>query len=576
MKPSIFRGLALGALASLAICGGCKVGEDYRAPQATVNSSYLAMDESQGVRQQAGADVSSWWSQMQDPVLAQLTREAVSENLTLREAMYRVQSARAMLGATEAGAWPQVAETGGYTHGRSNGRSFSNFDWATSMNWELDFFGRLARQTEAATADMEALREMYRNAYVILCADVAQSYINARCFQEQIRISEENIQIQRQTLEIARAKTEAGSTSRIDESQALGVCRGTEANVLVLQTQYQATLNRLSVLLGKTPGYVDALLQDSAPIPAAPEEILVGIPADLLRRRPDIRAAEQQIVAQNARVGVAIGNLYPIVSLNGSFGLSGNSLTHMWDEEGITAAVGPSFSWNVLNFGKFRFNVQAQEFAREELIAAYREAVLEAAKDVDDCLGTYVNERDRLTTLDEAVNAYTDAYNLSNERYQSGQIDFQRLLDSQAGKLSYELQYVQCRASMANSVVQLYRALGGDWVSMEANGLASTSTVGYFSGAVAQTPNGGQRYTTLSNPEFVPADGQIVGPVVYASADENSDASPKKKYNPETEWAERQAKSRQRLQEDLATDPMTAPSVVGYEISPSPGLISRM
>ena len=346
---------------------------------------------------------------------------------------------------------------------------------------------------------------------------------------------------------------------------------------MVLQTQYQGTLNQLSILLGRTPGYVDDLLRSTAdrPIPAAPEEILVGIPADLLRRRPDIRAAEQRIIAQNARVGVAIGNLYPIVTLNGSFGIDGNSLGHMFDEDAIGASIGPGFSWNILNFGKYRFNVQAQEFTREELITAYREAVLEAARDVDDSIGTYVNERDRLTTLSDAVDAYTDAYELSNERYQSGQIDFQRLLDSQAGKLSYELQYVQCRASMARSVVQLYRSLGGDWVSMESNGLASTEQTGYLNGQVASVPRTTQRFTTRENVELLPGQEQIVGPIVYSVVPEQRNVSASGTYNPTTEWAERRARSRERIQADLAEGYVDGANAE-YEISPTPGLVSNL
>ena len=579
MEPFVSRKVAISAIISLALCGGCKVGSDYQAPQATVNSSYLVLDESQGVRQQAGADVSSWWCQMKDPVLTQLTREAVCGNLTLREAMYRVQAARAVLGATEANSYPQFAESGGYTHGRSNQTksSYNNYDLTTSMSWEVDFFGRLERATEAANADMEALREMYRNAYVILCADVARAYINARCYQEEIRISEENIEIQRATLDIARAKNEAGSTSRIDESQALGVCRGTESSVLVLQTQYQATLNQLSILLGRTPGYVDELMRAPAQIPSAPEQILVGIPADLLRRRPDIRAAEQQIIAQNARVGVAIGNLYPIFMLNGSFGLDSDKIENLFEGNSIGAAIGPSFSWNILNFGKYRFNVQAQQMVQEEYITAYREAILEAAKDVDDCLCSYVNERDRLTTLNEAVDAYTDAYELSNERYQSGQIDFQRLLDSQAGKLSYELQYIECRASMANAVVQLYRALGGDWVSME-SAQSNVTTVGYLSSEAASPTRTTRRYTTRNEVGYLPTEEEYVGPTVYSALDDSvSSASPvKSSYDPTTEWAERRARSRLRLQDELESSDYGDPDSISYEISPSPGLVSRM
>lgn len=473
MKPTIKRGIALGSLLALVAAGGCKVGSDYVAPQATVNATYSQLDEEKGVRQQVGADVSSWWSQVNDPILAQLTREAVADNLTLREALFRIQSARAAMGATRANLAPQFSESGGYAFGRSSQTQsqYDAFSLATGMSWEVDVFGRLQRLTEAATADIEVQRELYRNTYVILTADVAQSYIDARSYQEQIRISEENIAIQRSTYEITQTKTAAGSTSKLDESQALGVCRGTESSLLSLQTMYQQALNRLSILVGRPPGYVDSLMSAPKPIPSAPEEIMVGIPADLLRRRPDVRAAEQQIIAQNARVGAAIGDLYPIFSLNGSFGLDANSVGNMFDGDAISASVGPSFRWNILNFGKYRFNVEAQRYVQEQLIASYRQAVLEAAEEVDNALVGYVNERDRLASLSDAVDAYTEAYELSNERYKAGRIDFQRLLDSQAGKLSYELQYMQCRASMMTSVVRLYRALGGDWVGGQTAGV---------------------------------------------------------------------------------------------------------
>lgn len=532
MRPSVQKGIALGALLALVVGGGCKVGSDYVAPQATVNSSYIQIDESKGIRQEVGADVASWWSQIQDPVLSRLTNEAITNNLTLHEALYRIQSARAALGSTQANMYPQFAEGGGYTYGRSSAmnKSYEDVNLVTSMSWEVDVFGRLQRANEVAAASMEELRELYRNTYVIVCANIATLYGNARSYQEQIRISEENIEIQHQTLDITRTKNELGSASKLDESQALGVCRGTESNVLSLQTMYQTTLNQISILVGRPPGYVDEMMRSPAPIPSAPEQIMVGIPAELLRRRPDIRAAEQRVIAQNARVGVAIGDLYPVFSLNGTFGLDAGSFSGMFDKSAIDAGIGPSFRWNILNFGKYRFNVEAQEITLQEQISAYREAVLEAAQEVDDALVSYVNERDRLDTLSDAVDAYTDAYNLSNERYKSGQIDFQRLLDSQAGKLSYELQYIQCRASMFTSVVNLYRALGGDWMGSSTGAAGgeylpttqvTSATDVMESDANARNASG--RYTTRAT------------------------AVETRSYDPESEWTERRERSRERV-----------------------------
>ena len=535
MNPYMKRGIALSALLSLVFCGGCKVGTDYSPTCASVNQSYIQVDETKGIRQEVGADVSSWWSQIQDPTLSRLTNEAVANNLTLREALYRIQSARATLGSTQANAYPQFSESGGYTYGRNGALDTDYNDWTlvTSMSWELDVFGRLARATEVANANMEELRELYRNAYVILCADVARYYVNARSYQEQIRISEENIGIQRDTLQITRTKNELGSASKLDESQALGVYKGTESSILTLQTYYQQTLNQLSILLGRTPGYVDGIMKETEDlgIPQAPEEILVGIPADLLRRRPDIRAAEQRVIAQNARVGVAIGDLYPIFTLNGSFGLDSDKLENLFEGSSVNAAIGPSFRWNILNFGKYRFNVEAQRFTHQELIVAYREAVLEAAQQVDDSLVAYVNERDRVQTLSDAVDAYTDAYNLSKERYQSGQIDFQRLLDSQAGKLSYELQFIQCQASMMASVVQLYRALGGDWM-----GSSTPSAAEYLPTA----QNGaGANNSVASN--------RAGEPGRYTTRREES-------ADPNAQWRERQERSRERVAMALRED----------------------
>ncbi|MBP3557091.1 MAG: TolC family protein [Thermoguttaceae bacterium] len=581
MKPYFQRGAALSALLALVVGGGCKVGSDYRRPNASaqLNETYTQV-ESEGVQQQVGADVSSWWSQINDPVLSQLTQEALSGNLTLREAMFRIQSARAALGSTNANLLPQFAQDGGYAFQSFGGNTQNVFSTATSMSWEIDVFGRLQRSIEAATADMEVQRELYRDAYVILVGDVAQTYVDARSYQEQIRVAKWNIKIQELTEKFVKDNVDAGSMSHLDLSRARGPLNVTDASLDALQTQYQQALNRLSILVGQAPGHVDELmylsnddidemsakelegqleallreitdmeskvagsgaseeeiraeieskrleiltawLEETLPTltPKTPEEILVGIPADLLRRRPDVRAAEQRIIAQNARVGVAVADLYPMFSLSGSFGLEADTFSNMFDGDSIAAGVGPAFRWNILNFGKYRFNIEAQRFVQEELIATYRQTILEAAEDVDNALVMYVKENNRNHKLQRANADYLYALLLANFRRTSGADNIQPVLEAQAGLLTSQLQYVQCKTNQSGSVIRLYRALGGDW---DAQGSAASVAT------TAQNPNAewerqraesaarlaerGERYAhvSLEEPEPAPQPEPIV------------------------------------------------------------------
>ena len=581
MKPYFQRGAALSALLALVVGGGCKVGSDYRRPNASaqLNETYTQV-ESEGVQQQVGADVSSWWSQINDPVLSQLTQEALSGNLTLREAMFRIQSARAALGSTNANLLPQFAQDGGYAFQSFGGNTQNVFSTATSMSWEIDVFGRLQRSIEAATADMEVQRELYRDAYVILVGDVAQTYVDARSYQEQIRVAKWNIKIQELTEKFVKDNVDAGSMSHLDLSRARGPLNVTDASLDALQTQYQQALNRLSILVGQAPGHVDELmylsnddidemsakelegqleallreitdmeskvagsgaseeeiraeieskrleiltawLEETLPTltPKTPEEILVGIPADLLRRRPDVRAAEQRIIAQNARVGVAVADLYPMFSLSGSFGLEADTFSNMFDGDSIAAGVGPAFRWNILNFGKYRFNIEAQRFVQEELIATYRQTILEAAEDVDNALVMYVKENNRNHKLQRANADYLYALLLANFRRTSGADNIQPVLEAQAGLLTSQLQYVQCKTNQCGSVIRLYRALGGDW---DAQGSAASVAT------TAQNPNAewerqraesaarlaerGERYAhvSLEEPEPAPQPEPIV------------------------------------------------------------------
>lgn len=516
MKPYFQRGIALSALLALAVGGGCKVGSDYQKPNVSsqVSGSYSEAKEEEQISLKTGEDVSGWWRQINDATLAQLTQDAVSGSLTLQEALFRIQAARAALGSTNSNLFPQFAQDGGYAHQTYGGHSQSVFSTATSMSWELDVFGRIQRSIEAANADMEVQRWLYRDAYVILVADVAQAYVDARSYQDQIRSAKISILVQQCIVDYVKNNEAAGTMSQLDIFRALGPMHNTEATLSMLETQYQQTVNRLCILLGRPTGddYVGSLLLDDRAlptkdelsalmnsgeegdrdkfvaimrnllledlrIPEAPQDLLVGIPADLLRRRPDVRAAEQRIVAQNARVGVAVADLYPMFSLSGSFGLEANSFSNMFDSDAIAAGVGPAFRWNILNFGKYRFNIEAQRFMQEELIASYRQTVLEAAEDVDNALVLYANESGRNDNLRKAVEAYLGALEKTLVIKNAGAGDIQPILEAAAGLVSNGLQFVQSRANQTGSIVQLYRALGGDWDSQPVEPAESVAPV---------------------------------------------------------------------------------------------------
>ncbi|MBR0236490.1 MAG: efflux transporter outer membrane subunit [Thermoguttaceae bacterium] len=446
----------------LAAISGCKVGPDYQRPGVYINSDYTQLDSEKGVTNNQTINLTSWWDQFNDPTLSALIQMGVSDNLSLKQYATRIYQYQAQIGVVRSDIFPSFRESGMYNYNKGVGSESQSWSLSTDMSWELDFFGRLQRLTEAAVADMEQQNEIYRDAQVILIAEIAQNYVNARLYEQQIRIAKENIAIQKHTVELTEKKQQLGTASKLDGAQARGSCAGVESDLATYEAQYQKALNNLSVLTGRTPGSIDQLFAQSAPIPTAPNQLMVGIPAELLRNRPDVRAAEQALIAQTSRVGAAIGDLYPRFSLTGSFGIDAMDLATGFSS-GLASNIGPSFQWNIFAFGKYRSNISVQEFRQSECVLSYQNTVLTAAREVDDALAVYVNEKDRLAKLDEAVVAYDEALQLAQQRYSDGTADFQRVLDTQANKLRYDLQQVQCQANLVNSVIALYKALGGGY-----------------------------------------------------------------------------------------------------------------
>jgi NodT family efflux transporter outer membrane factor (OMF) lipoprotein len=449
---------------------GCKIGPDHHIIRTRMADSYTQISPEKGISEQAcrGLEQCDWFAGMNDPILVQLVHEAVRNNYTLREAALRIMASRAQVGITNSQFYPDLNTDASFTHNIRNSslsgsNQFDSWHLGTGISWELDVFGRLERLSEAAKAQMYADIELYRDTYIILLADIATRYVEVRAYQQQIAITKANLITRENTLALVRSKQVTGVINQLDASRAEGSYESACAELPTLEAGLRQTLNRLSVLVGRPPGYIDHMLNTIEPIPQAPESIMVGIPAELIRRRPDIRAMEQQIVAQNARIGAAMGDWYPRFTLDGSFGLDAAQFSQLFNSNAIVAGFGPRISWNILTFGRIKSNIQLQEYMHKELIASYQESVLRAAEEVDNALSSYAHERERSQHLTRAVNAYEQALRLSEERYQQGRDSLQPVLDSQRDKLVSEIQRAISQANKIKSLIQLYRALGGAW-----------------------------------------------------------------------------------------------------------------
>jgi NodT family efflux transporter outer membrane factor (OMF) lipoprotein len=470
---------------------GCTVGPDFRRPGAELPTDWPSaaeLDEQELLPQGVVAssdqnELATWWQVFDDETLNTLIAEATSQSIDLRQASLRILESRAQRGTVRSDKLPsfeydasfrhQKTSTSGGFFGQINsgggpGLSIdtTNDQWSMGIDgsWEVDVFGRIERLIEAADGDLEASVWDYRDINIILLGDIASNYIDVRAFQKRIQIAERNLVAQRRSLEISSKRFDAGLTNELDVAQARANALTTEAEIPNLRVGYRQAVNRLSVLMGRPPGYVDNLLEETSPIPKPERQIAIGIPADLLRRRPDIRRAEWQLAAQNARVGAAIAELYPQFSIAGSFGADAQQASHWFTPASLGANIGPAMRWNVLNFGKLRNNVQLQHFRNGQNLAAYESTVLRAAEEVDNALMSYTREQQRLGILQDAVAASDRAVELARKQYTQGTATFQRVLDSQRSLLQTEDQVALSQANASKDIVALYRALGGGWV----------------------------------------------------------------------------------------------------------------
>lgn len=453
---------------------GCTVGPDYEPPetvQAPDAWKTAAAEEFEG----PGSPLETWWTTLNDPRLVEFIHEARLSNLSLRTAAARVREARARLGIATGQYYPDVALDASYARsdpsenavlpGLPDGflQPTDLYDIGVGFSWEIDVFGRLRRGAEAARADLEATVEDYRDVMVILMADVAANYVEIRALQQRIRYLTANVEAQKESLQLTRDRFDAGLTALTDVTQAEYNLANSQAGVPPLEARLAAGVNRLAVLLGQPPGYVDDLLAGEFEIPSPADTVTLGIPADLLRRRPDIRGAERLLAGQTARIGVAKADLYPTFSLTGILAVTSLEASELFSNGSTNWSLVPGLRWNIFAGGKIRSNIQVQEARTEQLLLTYEQSVLFALDEVESTMVAYEREKVRRDRLAEAVDASERTVALVRTQYMSGLTDFLNLLDAQRELANQQDSFAASEGQVVQNLIALNRALGGGW-----------------------------------------------------------------------------------------------------------------
>jgi NodT family efflux transporter outer membrane factor (OMF) lipoprotein len=425
------------------------------------------------------ANDQNWWKTFNDPVLNRLIDRAYAENLSIRVAGVRVLEARAQLGVVIGNIYPQNQQLTGslskvHLSERASQAAFSKiFDYAQSQlgltaSWEIDFWGKFRRAIESADAEFQAAIANYNNALVSLTADVAHAYITIRTLEKRLSIARQNVDTQKESLNIAKIRYNGGTTSERDVEQARTVLANTQASIPTLEIALRQQQNALSVLLGKPPNRMNDLLSGTAQIPAPPVQVAVGIPAELLRRRPDVRLAEFQAAAQSASIGVTKAALYPAISITGTFGLLSSDVgsfalgdVFLWKSR--TANFGPALQWNIFNYGQITNQVRVQDARLQGLLISYQNTVLSAQREVEDNLVAFLRSQERAQSLGESTAAAQRSLNLATLQYRQGITDFTTVLTAQQALLTEQDNLANTLGDISNNLVGVYRALGGGW-----------------------------------------------------------------------------------------------------------------
>ncbi len=478
------RAVALTASGMLAAwggggAGGCKVGPDYTRPAAPVADQWI--DPAAAAPGEAPAPSPEWWTQFGDPVLEGLVRQALDQNLTLRAAGLRVLQARAVRGITAGEFFPQQQQAFGgiaanqFSENTPEGlgdNSLTRSSIGLQAAWELDFWGKFRRAIESSDAALLATVADYDTVLVALAADVAATYVQARSFQERLQLARSNVQLQEDTLRLTEIRFKAGAVSQLDVVTAKALLSSTQALIPQFEDGLRQSIVALCVLLGRTPSDLEQELGGPGVVPTPPANIALGIPADLMRRRPDVRRAERIAAAACAQIGVAEADFYPSISIAGATGFAAADFTSggvsadlgdLFDSDSFEGFIGLNVNWAFLNYGRIANNVRLQDAQFQEAVTQYQDTVLRAAADVEGGLSAFLRSRERADRLAETVEAQQRAADLALIQYKAGAVDFIRVNFAQTDLVEQQDQLASARADSALGAVATYRALGGGW-----------------------------------------------------------------------------------------------------------------
>jgi NodT family efflux transporter outer membrane factor (OMF) lipoprotein len=462
---------------------GCAVGPNYRAPSTTMPSSFAAPPSTQPATASATArpvDISVWWKSFGDLELDSLIDRAIVANFDLEIALTRLQEARTAEVVVEGGALPELEASGGLAGGTgtnsTKGRVSGPLNAATNTTglkeitqvvgfdagWELDIWGRYRREIEAARYDTQEAAEARNAVLITVVSDVARAYMDDQSLQIRLKIANDNIKIERSTVDVVQQRFDRGLTNELDLALALRQLATLESEITPLEAEITAAQRRLAVLLGEYPEELNAELQPAG-LPELPRRIETGLPLDLLRRRPDIREAERDLAANTALIGAQIANLFPNVAVTAGAGLQGQGLGKTPAGNSFIWSAGPTAYWPLLDFGALDALIDIQDLRTQVALISYRKMIVEAVEEVENALSAYSAEQDRLQDLYNALVASQRAVTLANQRYNRGLTDFLNVTDAERQLYEIQDQYAVAQESVVVQYIAIYKGLGGGW-----------------------------------------------------------------------------------------------------------------
>ena len=449
---------------------GFQVGPEYRRPCAPVADDWIDIGDQRVLP--LPPEHLDWWSVFRDPAVNELVQTALAQNLTLRQAGMRVMQARASRAVAAGNLFPQVQQSFGdfirIQQSKTTAlppplRAFDEWEVGFNASWELDLWGKIRRAIESADARLDASIEEYDAVLVSLIAEVVTAYVEIRTFEQRLEYARKNVEIQDSSLKLSTTRFEEGKTSQVGVFLARANLNLTEATIPSLEAGLRQANNRLCTLLGAPPTDLAGLLGPGDGIPRVPPDIAVGIPADLIRRRPDVRQAERLVAAQSAQVGVAMAELYPSVAIIGDVYQASEEFSDLFRSASAAGTIGPSFRWNILNYGRITNNVRLQDARLWELIVSYQNTVLVANQEVEDALVAFLKSQREVESLRESVSDLENSLSLLLIQFEEGSIDFSPIFVLQGSLRSSQDQLAAAEGQVLVNMIAVYRALGGGW-----------------------------------------------------------------------------------------------------------------